>query len=397
MKLNLKKTLFLNDLCFDSDIRVGSHKYASLFTKNGYEVFNLSHFISISKFLRRSPKDKKLIKSWRRGIQVSNEGIFFYTPLCLFPYLNLPILDNLRSAHNCLQFCYPDLRKILKERGFLNIDLLFINNIKLISVLRFVKPRMIIFRISDRIEGFKNTPRTISILQKEVIKTSNLIFATSKNLQQEASKINKNTLYLPNGVDEKFIMAADEKYPHPEEFKNIKTPIVIYIGTISDWFDYKLYEYGIAKSKNISFVMIGPISGTNYNKNMANIQRYVRTYRNFYYLGPRPHSELKKYLAYADIGVIPFRVNSLTNEINPVKLFEYVAYGLPVIASHMTELQNYAEYVSCYKYKEEYVGLISNYLNKKRCLAQKLIEFAHSNTWEKRFEFMLSQIEKLKI
>ena len=176
-----KKILFLDSLSMESNFRVGSHKYANLFRKNGFEVFSLSHFVNINRFLRRNSVDKELIKSWRKGVQISREGIFFYSPLCFFPYLNLPILNKLKLAHECLRFCYPNLKKILQERDFINVDLLFVNNISLISILKFVKPRIIVSRISDRIERFKNAPANISMLQDEVIKISHL--GISKNLK----------------------------------------------------------------------------------------------------------------------------------------------------------------------------------------------------------------------
>lgn len=387
-----KKVIFLDYLTLDSNIQVGSHKYVNLFRKKGYEVFSLSHYVNIYRFFRRNSEDKELIKSWCKGVQTSREGIFYYSPFCLFPYLNLPILNSIKNAHKCLKFCYPNLRKILEQKDFINVDLLFVNNITLISVLKFVKPRIIVTRISDRFERFKNTPRTMPMLQEEVIKNSNLVFATSRNLETDARRINKNTFYLPNGTDEEFIMKENEEYPLPEEFRNIKKPIVIYVGAISDWFDYKLYEYGFTALKNVSFVMIGPISGVNYRDNMGKIKRLSKLFENFHYLGPKSHSELSGYLAHANLGVIPFIINPLTNEINPIKFFEYAGFGLPVIAPCLFELQNYEGNVLFYKNKEEYANLINNYSDKKAYLSKQLIEFARCNSWEKRFAFMFSKL-----
>jgi glycosyltransferase involved in cell wall biosynthesis len=391
-----KKILFLDSLVFDSDIQVGSHRYANLFRNNNYEVFSLSHYLNIYKFIRGNSEDKELIESWRKGVQMSENGIYFYTPFCFLPYLNLPVLDSLRAARNSFKFCYPNLRTILKNEGFVNIDVAFVNNINLFPALKFVNPKVTVLRISDRIEAFKNVPDTIVLFQNEVAKSSDIIFATSMNLYEETKKINNNTYYLPNGVDEDFIMKESVVHSLPDEYKNIRKPIILYIGAISDWFDYELYEYGIAKLRDISFVAIGPVSGVNYSRNLAKIQQYAKTYENFYYLGSKPHSELKKYLAFSDIGIIPFKVNSLTDEINPVKFFEYAAYGLPVIASHLSELLNYRENVLFYKNREEYVDSITRHSDKKKRLSQKLIDFAHKNTWEKRFEFVLSRIERSK-
>jgi len=389
-----KKVLVLDGLSIESIIQVGSHKYAKLFKQNGYKVFSLSHAINAYRLLRQNYEDKELTRSWRSGIRESKEGVYFYAPFCFLPYVNLPLLNTLNVGHNCLRFCIPSLRKILHEIDFINIDLLFINDITSISVLKFVKPKITVFRIADRMEAFKNVPSTISTLREGIINISDLVFATSRNLALEASAINKNTFHLPNGVDEGFVGSINEEFLLPDEYKEIKKPIVVYIGAISDWFDYDIYEYGLAKRGNISFVMIGPISGVNHRNNVAKIKHFAESYQNFHYLGVLPHSEIKKYMVYANVGIIPFKLNSLTNEINPVKFFEYAGSGLPTIASYMTELRNYGEYISFYKSKEEYVNLLLNYFDKKIPQSQKMIEFARNNTWESRFRFMLSQIEK---
>lgn len=387
------KVLFLDSLSFNSTTQVGAQKYAKLFNKNDYEVFSLSRFLNIYTFIRKNYEDRELIQNWKRGVQRSKEGIYFYSPFCLVPYFNLPLFDNIGIAQNCLKYCFPDLKRILESYGFLEVDILFIHNIRLISVLKFIKPKLTVFRISDRIESFKNQPKTILAVQREVIQMSDVIFATSQNLQREASTISKKCFYLPNGVDNHFIMKQGEAYLHPEEYKDIKKPIVLYLGAISDWFDYELYEYGLRKLEKKSFVMIGSVSGVNYKKNLAKIQQYTKTYKNFYYLGPKPYCELKKYLAHADIAIIPFKINSLTNDINPVKLFEYAAYGLPIVAANMSELQNYKEFGFLYSNKDEYVLHICNSLDRKEYLIPKLISFARKNTWEKKFEYISSKLE----
>jgi len=391
-----KKVLFLDSISIDSNIQVGSYKYAKLFCQKNYEVVSLANFLNINRFFRRNSEDRELIQNWKRNLQINKDGILFYTPFCYLPYLNFPFFDSLWFAHNCLRFTIPELKKILKKIYFVNVDILFIQNIRLISVLRFIRPKLIVYRISDRVEGFLNVPSTILSLHQEVMRISNIIFITSFKLYKESKQINSNCFYLPNGVDKDFIPKENDFFILPLEYQNIKKPIAIYIGTISDWFDYELYEYGLAKLKNTTFIMIGSISGVNYRKNLAKIQRYSKLYQNFHYLGPKPHSELKRYLAHADMGIIPFTVNPLTNEINPIKLFEYASFGLPVLAPHLSELQNYEENVLFYKNKEEYVNLISGYSGTKAYLAQKLIEFARRNTWEKRFTFMLSRIGELK-
>ena len=386
----MKKVLCVDGLPFDSPIQVGSHKYAKLFNRDGYSVFSLSHNTHIFQFIKRSPNNE-LINSWRSGLKKTNEGILYYTPFTLFPYTNLPVLDTMLCARNALKLCIPSLKSILRNHGFNAVDVIFMNNVHLFSIINIVKHRKLVCRISDRIEGFPNMPRTIKDTQKEVIKRANIVFATTLDLFSMAKKDNPNVFHLPNGVDSNFIINKDIVYEKPQEFSNIKNPIVIYVGAIGDWFDFQAYEFILANLKDISFVMLGPITGINSKYFLKRIEKLERKYANFFYLGPKQHKEIQNFLIHSDVAIIPFVVNDFTDNINPVKLFEYVACGLPVIASKTKELNNYLEVVNLYKNKEEFVILIEKLINKPPD-RNILINFARDNTWEKRFQIIKEKI-----
>lgn len=387
-----KKVLFLDTLTFDSTNQVGAQKYARLFSKDNYDVFSLSHYLNLYTFMRKNADDRAMINCWQKKVQQSREGIYFYSPLCLVPYMNLPLLDSMRLARCCLNFCVPDLKKILKSRDFIDIDILFIHNIRALSILRFVKPRKIIFRVYDKIEEFPNQPSNIAKLKNEAIHVADVVYVTSQNLQKEVARIHKKSYYLPNGVDRDFIMNPGETYPYPEEFRKIEGPVAIYIGAVSDWFDYEIFEYGLNALKDVMFVMIGAVAGVHYKRNLSKIEHFSKSYRNFHFLGPRKHSDLKKFLAYADVGIIPFKINELTNEINPVKMFEYASYGVPIVASAMTEMRNYQTHAALYKDEREYVEMIEQAMNCTEQLKMKLVRFAHENTWERRYTKIISTI-----
>ena len=385
----------LDNLTMSSNIRIGIHKYASLFSKQGFEILSVANYISFHNFLRRNTRDKEMIAAWKKGIAIHDEGLKSCVPFCYLPYLALPLLDSMLVASNCLKYCAPPIKKVLKKAGFLNPDIVFITNIQLLSMLKLVKPKVIIMRIADRVEGFGLTPKTILEVQKEAIKKSNYVFVTSKNLYEEVKElnVNDNIIRLPNGVDRDFIKKDDKSYPVPEEYKNISKPIVFYVGAISDWFDYDVYEYGLSQLQDFSFVMVGPILGVQQHKSSMKIQDWQKKYKNFYYLGVKKHDELPSYLAHSHVGLIPFTITPMTNEINPIKLFEYAAYGLPVVASNMEELEDYKDNVFRYKNENEFVQLLLEHSKKDEIESEKQIQFARDNTWEKRFDYMYSIIK----
>ena len=97
---------------------------------------------------------------------------------------------------------------------------------------------------------------------------------------------------------------------------------------------------------------------------------------------------------YADLG-IPFRHNAITRVVNPLKLYEYAAAGLPVVATWTEELQHHSEIVSLARNADEFHQLITNALSEKETeikLALKM--FARQNTWRHRVQALTERIHQ---
>ena len=122
--------------------------------------------------------------------------------------------------------------------------------------------------------------------------------------------------------------------PVPPEYASIPGPIAVYAGYMDAWFDYDLLNRVVAALPNVSFVLIGgsPAAHTRF-----------APMRNLHLLGPRPFARLPEYLRAADVGLIPFDVQGhpdvADTKFHPLKLYEYFAAGLPVVATRWRELE----------------------------------------------------------
>jgi len=114
------------------------------------------------------------------------------------------------------------------------------------------------------------------------------------------------------------------------------------------------------------------------------------------FLGERPYSELPKYLYDFNVCLIPFKNTQLIHATHPVKIYEYLAAGKPVVTTNLDELKPIADLCYIAKDKEDFLEKLDIALKENdNEHVQKRIKFASKNTWQDRFEILYSKLEKI--
>jgi len=116
----------------------------------------------------------------------------------------------------------------------------------------------------------------------------------------------------------------------------IKKPIIGFFGLISEWVDLKIIDSLAKDYPDCSIVILGDAS--------VDISS-LRMHTNVHLLGKVPYDELPSYASRFDVGIIPFKINELTAAVNPLKLLEYLALGLPVVTTPMHEVEKFKDYI----------------------------------------------------
>src|SRR6185437_3198813 len=109
-----------------------------------------------------------------------------------------------------------------------------------------------------------------------------------------------------------------------------------FVGGLSEWVDIELVASVARRRPACSFVLIGPISIDT---------APLRDLSNVHLLGPRPYASLPAYLAAMDVALIPFKHNPVTYHADPIKAYEYLAAGLPVVATDLPALRRLSHVV----------------------------------------------------
>ncbi len=248
------------------------------------------------------------------------------------------------------------------------------------------KKSKLIYDFIDELEVFDARGKTQSEMYKNheyLVKKADVVVCTADKLLDSANKLKpKKSVLSPNGVDiEHFHKISKEAPDDIKEIVKSKKPIIGYYGAIAEWFDYDLLERMATERPDYEFIMIGPL---NYD-NALNKNKHLFEIKNIHFLGAKKYEELPTYLSYFTIATIPFLVNKITESTSPVKLFEYMAGGKPIVTSNMYE---------CTKYKsvlvaESHDGFIENIdkaikLKDDRHYLDQLQKDAEDNTWSRR-------------
>jgi glycosyltransferase involved in cell wall biosynthesis len=223
----------------------------------------------------------------------------------------------------------------------LNADWLWTYNPMTLAVLDPQPWQRLIYHCVDAIQAQPGMPAAaIEHWEQRLCRRADAVFVTSPQLQRRLAPLNPRTHLAANVADAAhFARALDPALPLPADLATIPPPRLGFVGAISAYkLDLALLE-GLARSHpEWSFVLIGPVGEGDPQTDVT----ALTTCRNVHLLGPRAYGVLPEYLRGFDVGLLPLAINPYTQAMFPMKFFEYLAAGLPVVATRIDALQPFA-------------------------------------------------------
>lgn len=245
--------------------------------------------------------------------------------------------------------------------------------------------------LSDEISG--HLPDFVYDRHKNIIEDkSNIAVGSADKLIEEIEEIRgkENVAMITNGVQyDHWQYRSDEV---PEKLKDIVSkgnPIIGYFGALAKWFDYELLKKVAKERPNYEIVLIGFLYDNSFKDSK------IDELENVHYLGIVDYKELNQYSQYFTISTIPFLLNDITESTSPVKLFEYMAMGHPIVTTNMRECRKYKS-VLIGKSHEDFIEKLdfALTLDKKDEYYNYLKEEALANTWREKAAILDRVIEK---
>jgi GT2 family glycosyltransferase/glycosyltransferase involved in cell wall biosynthesis len=241
----------------------------------------------------------------------------------------------------------------------------------------------IVYDCMDDHAAFSTNDPAMFDKEQGLVASADLVVTTSELLHAKVEAHARRTALVRNGCD--YTHFADVSVPAA-----CPRPVVGYYGAIADWFDSDLVADLAASRPGWEFELVG----STYTGDISRLERLP----NVRLLGEKPYGELPQLVARWDCFLIPFKLTPLTEATNPVKAYEMLATGRPVVATRLPELTPLAE--------AGLVALADDAAGLSQAVEQELKEdngerrerrraFAARNTWKDRYDELAPRVREL--
>ena len=344
----------------------------NLLADNGNRVLFVEPIASLATAIL-FPEYRVLRASFNTSVTKVKEGLYVLTPPLLLPFAS-------RSNLVC-KINQSILRRIINswlEKLEFRDPILWTYSPYSIYLVGKLGEKVVVYDCTDeRTANPLVSKNHIRSLEIHLMRRADLVFVTARGLLERKRVFNPHTYLAPNGVDfPHFSQAWSRDLAVPEDVSILPRPILGFVGAIAYWIDLDLIEFVARARPGWSIVMVGPLRAG------VKIGRF-RHLSNVYFVGKKDWRKLPNYLRGFDVCLCPFKTSEpITMTANPLKVYEYLAAGKPVVSTDIPEVRPLCDVIRIAYSKEGFVEQIQAALQEDGATArQARIEVARNYDW----------------
>jgi glycosyltransferase involved in cell wall biosynthesis len=379
--MNDETILMLANAEWDWETRLNCHHIAARLSRRNRVLF-------VDTVGGRSPAPREFKKIARRlrrvwgGVRKINDSLTVLAPFVI------PIYGSERIRQFNTALLVRQMKAALPKKSTCPILWIFLPS--LVGLVGRFDEKLVIYHCVDEHAANPNVPaRQVQEWEQRLLKAADIVFTTAATLYADKRAFNANTFYLPNVADtDHFARARDAALAVADDLQAISHPIAGYIGNISAYkMDFDLLHAVARQNPNWSFVLVGPIGRGDPSTDISRFQDLS----NVYLLGARPYAELPRYVKAFDVCLIPFNQNESTRGSLPMKFFEYLAAGKPVVATNLPTLAEFRDFFYRARNAAEFAAALQAALKDDAARGAARVSLASKYSWDAR----MSEIDKI--
>ncbi|MGD9947273.1 MAG: glycosyltransferase [Desulfobulbus sp.] len=241
----------------------------------------------------------------------------------------------------------------------------------------------LVYDCMDHHEGFGNNCESLLLQEQSLLGAADLTITTSSWLDEAVKPQARFRSLIRNACEfDHFATKPTQVYQDPQG-----RPVIGYYGAIADWFDLDLLEAVAQRHPQCSILLIGA--------DTVHAQKRLRHFPNVTFTGEVPYQQLPFYLHGFTICLLPFKVIPLTLATNPVKAYEYLSAGKPVVTMNLPEMAQFGDLVYQATTQDQFVDTVQKLIEQPESsdLPGRRAVFASGQTWSHRGTELIAAVE----
>ncbi len=306
-----------------------------------------------------------------------SKNLVVFTPRIGLPWFKY----NFSNRPFCEAIKHSFEKAVLERFNIKGKPIVFYNSPIYLNLLGEFNEEKNIWHLTDDYQSLKEYQnRTYRSLDEEFTSKVDLILAVSNKLAEDKKKENRNTYLFLNAMDWDWFNS--QKKGIPDDLKAIKGKKVGFVGSINSRIDTILMMKLSEKLDKLSFIFIGAKGARDFD-----LREYRQLFgqRNIWEFGARERNKIPSYLENFDVLILPYKVNEFNEASDPLKLYEYLASGKPIVTTNLQSARKFSKAIYVARDDEDFIKLLDVALTDKSEEMKNLrINTAKANTWEVR-------------